>query len=224
LEEGKEGREGGEGKEGKAVGLVVVSSDTGLCGTYNERVLEAAFAFLRENPAAVVVAIGKKGSRILARRGIPRVKEVLDWGGRYEPSRVEPLGQWIQERYFNRAVGSWWVVYTQFLSALRWKPVVELFLPIQRPPSLAWPERMIVEPDPGRVADELLRRFVAVEFRRILLEAFTSEHSARMIAMKNATDNAEEMIWNLTLVRNKVRQAAITKELIEVVSGAEALK
>ena len=74
------------------------------------------------------------------------------------------------------------------------------------------------------MAEALLERFVAAELRRILLEAFTSEHSARMIAMKNATDNAAEMIQTLTLVRNKARQAAITKELIEVVSGAEALK
>ncbi|MBI3616358.1 MAG: ATP synthase F1 subunit gamma [Candidatus Omnitrophica bacterium] len=219
-------------------GLIIVSSDTGLCGTYNEKVLSAAEGFLRENPSAVLVTIGKKGTRTLARRGVRRTKEILDWGGRYESSKAGALARWMQELYLNGTVSSWWVAYTRFISAMRWKPAVERFLPIERPPSPALPEKIIVEPAPAAaasgsrttafgpepVAEELLKRFIAGEFRRILLEAFTSEHSARMIAMKNATDNAAEMIQNLTLVRNKVRQAAITKELIEVVSGAEALK
>ena len=81
-----------------------------------------------------------------------------------------------------------------------------------------------MEPDAATFADRLLRRQLSSQFTRILLEAFTSEHSARMVAMKNATENADEMIGTLTLVRNKARQAAITKELLEVVSGAEALK
>ena len=86
------------------------------------------------------------------------------------------------------------------------------------------PERIIAEPDHETVADVLLNQFVRARFERVVLEAFTSEHSARMMAMRNATDNATEMIEHLTLVRNKVRQATITKELIEVVSGAEALR
>ncbi|MBI3333301.1 MAG: F0F1 ATP synthase subunit gamma [Candidatus Omnitrophica bacterium] len=208
-------------------GLVVLSSDTGLCGTYNERLLSAAERFLRENPSTQVIAIGKKGSRALARRGIGRVKEILDWGGRYESSRVNSLFQWLKELYLDGTVSSWWIAYTQFLSALRFKPVVERLLPAERPPleeAGRIPERQIVEPNLEEAAEQLVARFLGAEFRRILLEAFTSEHSARMIAMKNATDNASEMIRHLTLVRNKVRQAAITKELIEVVSGAEALK
>ena len=213
-----------EGEEGAPAGLVILSSDTGLCGTYNERILNVAEGFLRENPSALVVTIGKKGNRTLARRGIRRAKEILDWGGRYEPPKVAELTQWMQELYLNGAVSSWWVAYTRFFSAMRWKPVVERFLPIERPSVPGLPEQMIVEPGPKPVAEELLRHFISAEFRRILLEGFTSEHSARMIAMKNATDNAAEMIQHLTLVRNKVRQAAITKELIEVVSGAEALK
>jgi len=205
-------------------GLLIVSSDTGLCGTYNERVLSAAQGFLRENPSAVVVAIGKKGNRTFVRRGIRRTKEILDWGGRYDSSKAAELARWMQELYLNGTVSSWWVATTIFISAIRWKAVVERFLPLERPAAAGLPEKMIVEPSAEAVAEELLARFAAGEFRRLLLEAFTSEHSARMIAMKNATDNAAEMVEHLTLVRNKVRQAAITKELIEVVSGAEALK
>jgi len=206
------------------VGLIIVSSDTGLCGTYNERVLGLSKGFLLEHPSAVVVAIGKKAGRFLARRGIRREKEILDWGGRYHPDRASPVLDGIEEIYLKGSVSAWWIAYTQFICALSWKPTLERFLPMERPPSLDLPERMLTEPDEARVLQEILRRFVRASFTRILLEAFTAEHSARMIAMKNATDNAAEMIESLTLVRNKVRQAAITKELIEVVSGAEALK
>ena len=212
-----------QGKEGAPLGLILISSDTGLCGTYNERVLGVAQQFLLENPSAVIVTIGKKGTRTLIRRGIHRAKEVLDWGGRYEPAKADPVARWILELFFNGTVCCWWIASMQFISALRWKPTVEQFIPTVRPASEEVPEKIIVEPDLERVSDDLLRRFNAAQFRRVVLEAFTSEHSARMIAMKNATDNAAEMIEHLTLVRNKARQAAITKELIEVVSGAQAL-
>ena len=205
-------------------GLILISSDTGLCGSYNERVIDAADRFLRENRSAVVVAIGRKGNRALARRGVPRVREIIDWGGRYKEAPVAELSGWIQQMYLTGAVSGWWAAYTQFVSALRFKPVVELVLPLQREASEGLSDKVIVEPALSLVAEALLRRFVNGQFRRVLLEAFTSENSARMLAMKNATDNAAEVVSHLTLVRNKARQAAITKELIEVVSGAEALR
>lgn len=217
--------------ESVPAGLIVVTSDTGLCGTYNERVLGLAGNFLLEHPSATVVSIGKKGTRVLVRRGISRLKEIVDWGGRYDSSRGATLLQWLKELYLSGAVSAWWVAYTRFISAMRFQPAVERFLPLT-PPSPqrgegkgeGFPERVIIEPNLPQVTEELLNRFVEGQWTRILLEAFTSEHSARMIAMKNATDNAAEMIDSLTLVRNKVRQAAITKELIEVVSGAEVLR
>ena len=205
-------------------GLVVVTSDTGLCGTYNDRVVALAEGFIKEHPSALVVTIGRKGNRALHRRGIPRAQEILDWGGRYDLTKVGALLEWLESLYRAKRVGSWWVASTQFISAIRWKPSVERLLPIERPTSFRVPGRVILEPDLKTIADELLNRFVRAAFRHALLSAFTAEHATRMIAMKNATDNAAEMIDGLTLVRNKVRQAAITKELIEVVSGAEALK
>ena len=207
------------------IGLLVVTSDTGLCGTYNERVLEIAERFLIENPSAQVVALGKKGNRFLSRRGLRRAKEILDWGGRYDPARAFPLFDWLVECFFAGEVSGWAVVYTECISALRWKPAVAPFLPLLRSsPETAHVEKLIVEPDVPRFAEQLLQRALRARFARILLEAFTAEHSARMIAMKNATENATEMFDHLTLVRNNARQAAITKELLEVVSGAEALK
>jgi len=219
-------------------GLLLITSDTGLCGTYNEKVLSAAAKFRMEFPSAVVVAIGKKGTRSLSARGGPRpVKEIVTWGGRYEVTQAHALLDWLESEYLGGRVSSWNVAYTRFISALSWKPVVERLLPAERDPKSVpgtdlqssvpgtdFPEKVIVEPDAATFADRLLRRQLRSQFARVLLEAFTSEHSARMVAMKNATENADEMISSLTLVRNKARQAAITKELIEVVSGAEALK
>ncbi len=206
------------------VGLIVVTSDAGLCGTYNERVLGLAGNFGLEHPSTTVVSIGRKGTRVLVRRGIPVLKEIVDWGGRYDPSRGTALLQWLKDLFLQGTVSAWWVAYTRFVSAMRFTPTVERFLPLELLAAKGLPERVIIEPNLPQVTEELLNRFVEGQWARILLEAFTSEHSARMIAMKNATDNAAEMIDSLTLVRNRVRQAAITKELIEVVSGAEALR
>ena len=213
-----------EAPEVPPAGLILVTSDTGLCGTYNERVLSAAAKFRMEFPSGVVVAIGRKGTRALAHRGVRPAKEIVTWGGRYDPAEAGKLLGWMEAEYLEGRVSSWNASYTRFLSALSWKPVVERLMPTERPEPQEYPEKVIVEPDAATFADELLRQQLRSQFARILLEAFTAEHSARMVAMKNATENADEMISSLTLVRNKARQAAITKELIEVVSGAEALK
>ncbi len=205
-------------------GLVLITSDTGLCGTYNEKVFSAAAGFRLEFPSAVVVTIGKKGTRILVHRGVRPAKEILGWGGRYEPAEAGKLLEWLEAEYLGGRISSWNLAYTRFISALSWKPVLERLLPADRPAAQEYPEKVIVEPDVAVFADRLLRRQLRAQFARILLEAFTAEHSARMVAMKNATENADEMISSLTLVRNKARQATITKELIEVVSGAEALR
>ena len=216
---------GGSDPHGSApAGLIVITSDTGLCGTYNERVLAQVEKFHMEFPSVVVVTIGKKGTRVLVRRGTQRAKEIVHWGGRYDPEQAQALLQWLRERYLKGEVSSWSIAYMRFISALQWRPAIEMLLPVEWPKAQEFPEKVIVEPDLPHFLEELLEQFVRARFARILLEAFTSEHSARMVAMKNATENADEMIETLTLVRNKVRQAAITKELLEVVSGAEALK
>ncbi len=212
------------GKEEAPAGLLLITSDTGLCGTYNEKVLSAAAKFRMEFPSAVIMAIGRKGTRALVHRGTRPTKEIVTWGGRYDPAEAGKLLGWMESEYLEGRVSSWNAATTSFLSALSWKPVVERLLPAARPAAQEYPEKVIVEPDAVTFADRLLRRNLRSQFARILLEAFTAEHSARMVAMKNATENADEMISSLTLVRNKARQAAITKELIEVVSGAEALK
>ena len=206
------------------VGLLLITSDTGLCGAYNERVIHTAANFLKENPLAKIVTVGRKGSRSFARRGISRHREILDWGGRYDAKATREFVLWIQKSYWSGEVSAWYVAYTQFIPALSWKPPLERILPLEYEAAGSSTEKLLIEPEAAELADILLKRYLEAGVTRILLEAFTAEHSARMIAMKNATENAAEMISTLTLVRNKARQASITKELLEVVSGAEALK
>lgn len=209
-------------------GLLLITSDTGLCGTYNERVAALGVRFLRENPSAQVVLVGKKGARAITRLGVKPVETISDWGGRYRHGPAMELAERLQSRFLSSQVGAWWVAYTRFVSAVMLRPTVELFLPFEREgdegPGTDLPEKLITEPDVETVTGALLRAAVRSRFQRMLLEAFTSEHSARMMAMRNATDNAEEMVNQLTLSLNKARQAAITTELIEVVSGANALQ
>ena len=214
------------GQEAPPVGLLLITSDTGLCGTYNERVISAAAKFMLEFPSAKVkvVAIGRKGNRSFTRRGIARSREILDWGGRYDSKTTHEFVLWMQKSYLDGEVSAWYVAYTQFISALSWKPTLERILPLEYSAAGGSDEKLLIEPEAPELADIILKRYMEAGMTRILLEAFTAEHSARMIAMKNATENATEMISTLTLVRNKARQASITKELLEVVSGAEALK
>ena len=114
-------------------GLVIITSDTGLCGTYNEKVLSAAARFRMEFPSAVVVAIGKKGTRSLSSHGGPcPAKEIITWGGRYDPAEAGKLLGWLESEYLEGKVSSWNIASTRFLSALSWKPVVERLLPVER--------------------------------------------------------------------------------------------
>jgi len=136
-------------------GLLLVTSDTGLCGTYNERVVNAAEKFLLEFPSAQVVAIGRKGNRTFTRKGIPRLREVLDWGGRYNPAQASSFEDWLKDLYLKGEVSAWYVAYTQFISALRWKPTVTRLLPLgqQAPPE--FPEKLTL---PGLHDSDLLIR------------------------------------------------------------------
>ena len=131
------------------------------------------------------------------------------------------------QEFLSGGAGTVSVLYSRFASATTYRPTVETWLPITlSPPSTVHrpPLEYIFEPSPQRVFDDLLPRWALAKFQLAMLEAFTSEHSARMIAMKNATDNAQELLDTLTTQRNKIRQAAITKELSEIVGTAEALK
>jgi F-type H+-transporting ATPase subunit gamma len=218
--------------------LVLFTSDTGLCGAYNTNLISMTEAYLRQDGRRPnqMVYIGKKGYRYFTKRGFAATDSYLDLAGRPNIAKAETIGKAIMERFLSGQVASVQLLYAQYLSSMSSKPTVLQWLPIKldaaerdakkapQPVKAAAADEYIFEPSPKAVFEDLLPRWVVAKFQLVMLEAFTSEHSARMIAMKNATDNAEELLKTLTRQRNKIRQASITKEISEIVGTAEALK
>jgi F-type H+-transporting ATPase subunit gamma len=228
-----------------ASALVIVTSDTGLCGSYNTNLIHLAESHIRRESARPTqyTYIGKKGHRALTKRGFAASQAFLDLAGRPNVSRIGEIGTQLMDQFLAGQVSSVQIVSARFRSAASSKPSVTAWLPAtfgdtrlnsQRGHtelSLVSPKSArlasddyIFEPSPQAVLQDLLPRWALLKFQMAILEAFTSEHSARMIAMKNATDNAQELLGSLTSQRNRIRQASITKEISEIVGTAEALK
>lgn len=218
-------------EDGKIL-LVMLTSDRGLCGGFNANVQRAAAEFVRQNGGSNevdVIAIGKKGRDFLTYRRIAMrtaYTELFIRQVAYEQARdlsVQLLDAYEQERYREVVV-----IYNRFRSAIQQQVSTVRLLPMSAHTSTevepAEPFDYLYEPSPAAVLDSLLRREVEVQLFQMFLESFAGEHGARMTAMDSATTNASEMIASLTLTFNRARQAAITKELIEVVSGADALQ
>ncbi len=212
-------------REVKSVGLVVVTSDRGLCGAYNGNVIAAAEGFLRENRDVPVqlILIGKKGFDYFKKRDWPILHHVLEVAGKPDFRRISEITSTVIQFYLSHELDEIHLIYTQFLSALSIKPVCTQFLGLQKK-NVEQPVQTIFEPTLNEVLDRFLPEYVASRMYIALVEAATAENSARMVAMKAATDNAGEMIDRLTLSRNKARQASITKEILEIVTAGEALK
>jgi F-type H+-transporting ATPase subunit gamma len=214
-----------ETREVKSIGLVVVTSDRGLCGAYNGNVIGRAEDFLAEHSAQDVklMLIGKKGHDYFKKRNWPILLKSLDIAGKPDFQKISDITQQIIQAYLTREVDVVYLIYTSYLSAMSVKPVCVKFLNLQQEGAVK-PVPTILEPSLPEILDQFLPKFVTSKMYISLMEAFTAENSARMIAMKTATDNAKEMIERLTLMRNKARQAAITKEILEIVTAGEALK
>jgi len=209
--------------------LVLFTSDAGLCGSYNTALIQLAESHLRRDSLrrTQLIFIGKKGHRYFTKRGHPAAETYLDLAGRPDLAKAEAIARRLMGRFLSGEFSSIHLLYSRFVSAAAYRPTILQWLPITfSPPSTVHRPQLdyLFEPSPQRVFEDLLPRWALAAFQVVLLEAFTSEHSARMIAMKNATDNAEEILKALTTQRNNVRQASITKELSEIVGTAEALK
>ncbi len=219
-------------REEKKVLFIVVTSDKGLCGGFNGNVLKRLMAAVEENAGKEisVVAMGKKGRDICRSRGLKIEREYLNWGKDFEYQRAAEMAKFISEMFVDGKVDKVSLVYNEFKSVIQQEVILEQLLPIV-PEDMATDSDgkmhdvdYIYEPDEESILETLLGRYMAVEIYRACLESTASEHGARMTAMDSATRNAGEMIDDLTLFYNRARQAYITKELIEVVNGAEALK
>ena len=218
--------------DAKAAGLIVVTTDKGLCGGMNTNVLRVVTAKLRELQGAGVsteaVAIGNKGLGFLNRVGARVVSHVTGLGDTPHLDKLIGPVKVLLDAYAEGKVNAVYLCYTRFINTMRQESVVEQLLPLssetlQTGGKAAHGWDYIYEPDAQSVIDELLVRYAESLIYQAVAENMASEQSARMVAMKAATDNAGSVIDELKLVYNKTRQAAITKELSEIVAGAAAV-
>src|SRR6266849_3367875 len=224
-----------EVREPKRVEVVLLTSDRGLCGGFNSNIVRRAQRFLvEEGPRFESVqfsTIGRRGRDFARKRGIQTRKDYVGFFGKLRFAMAKEVAEDLITEYQEKHLDAVYLLYNQFKSAISQQITLVQLLPIVPPPqakpagekALVTPEH-IYEPSRPRVLEHLLPRQLAVQMWRALLESEASEHGARMTAMDSATKNATEIIARLSLEYNRARQAAITKELMEIVSGAEALK
>ncbi len=217
--------------------LVLVTADKGLCGAFNTNLIKAAQAFINKNPGKQIeiVAVGRKGRDFFRRRNATVANEYvgLTGKGRVEFSEALEVARDVIKRFTeDEGLDKAFIIYNEFRSVLSQRVVTEQLLPVSRETEAEEPTGAsggvtlvdyIYEQPPGEIFSRLLPRLVETQIFRALLESVASEHGARMTAMDSASKNARELIDSLTLNMNRVRQAAITNEIIEVVSGAAAL-
>lgn len=228
-----------QSREVKRVGYVIVSADRGLAGGYNANILRRAQETIdAEEREYQLTVIGRKARDYFRKRNYELAEEYIGIGDEIDFMLARELARELIQAYEQGELDEVHLVYTRFVSAAVHRPTVERLLPLDRPSAPAETEsgdqdgdgsgaeegaEYLYEPDPATILQILLPRFVEIQVYRALMEAKASELGARMVAMKNASDNADEMLGELTLSFNRARQASITKELSEIVGGADAL-
>lgn len=226
-----------EKREVKNIALVVATSDKGLCGSFNSDVLRKTLHFIKENgdKKIDIISIGRKGADYLRRNSrCDIVAQFQDYGREIEFEEILPIAKVLRSGYLDKTYDQIDLIYSHFESALKQTPVVKQLLPIvedhmdildlwQKPIHLDKEVEYKFEPDPDTVLERLLPQFLRMQLFGAMLESNASEHSARMVGMKNATDNAGSLIDELTLLYNSIRQDSITREIAEISSAAEAM-
>ena len=213
------------------VALILVTPDRGLTGALNSNVIRRASRYIL-NEAGVpvsIIAVGRKGRDFMLRYGREVVAEFTGLGDYPTLNQVTPITQIAVDDFVNGRVDAVFVVYSRFVSTMTQTPDIQQVLPVQPPtgddaPTAARAANFIFEPSPAVVLNTLLPRYVDQQVYRAILESIASEHAARMVAMRNATDNARDLVSDLTLSMNKARQAQITREVSEIAAGANALR
>lgn len=218
-----------EEREVKKKTLVLMTSDRGLCGSFNANLIRRAKQWFKENEGAEVelVTVGKKCNDFFKSRQWEIIGYYADWGGVLDYDKAKEIVKFLTDRFVSGETDEITLVYTHFISTVRYKIETDRYLPIIKPEAVEGSDvnrEYIFEPNPEEIYAALMPGYATTKLVSALAESFASEHGSRMIAMGNATTNAGEMVDTLTLDYNKARQGQITKELLEVVSGAEALK
>jgi len=219
-------------REARTIGVLLVTPDRGLAGALNTTIIRRGTEVIVENESAdgravQVVTVGRKGQDFLARRGRTLLGTFTGIIDRVRYDDVIPIARVIMDGFVNGSIDRALLVYPRFISTLTQRPEVVQLLPIE-PPESARRERAqrldyIFEPDPQSILQQLLPRYIEVQIYQAILETAASFFSAQMVAMRNATDNANDLVEDLSLTYNKVRQANITNQVTEIASAAEAM-
>lgn len=206
--------------------VIVLTSDRGMCGAFNTNVLRRADLFIGEQKSEFVQldvsTIGKRGRDHFSKKGQAVAQDHQNIYGHVSFLAAQTIARQLTETFLEKQLDAVYLVYNRFVSAMTQTVQVERLLPIIADDSEAVETSFIYEPNQATLLDQLLPRYLSTQIYRALLESVAAEHGARMTAMESATKNASEMIGQLTLAYNRARQAGITKELMEIVAGAEA--
>ena len=218
--------------------IVLFTSNRGLAGGYNTNIIKKTASFIKKNDKPVsVLAVGRKGRDTFSRAGKKVIAEFSNIPDRPSLIDVLPIARIALDDFLSGETDEVFLAYTSFVNTIVQNPVVKRLLPLV-PDKLeeqavaghvtdtkrTLASTYIYEPDPAELLDVILPRFTETQIYQAVLESLASEHSARMVAMRNATDNANELVSDLTLTYNRVRQESITKEMLDIVGGAEAQK
>lgn len=215
-----------EVREPRRVAYVIMTADRGLCGGFNANLIRKTLHEIRAYDNVSLITVGRKGRDFFRRLGYDIKAQFIGLGEDIQFAKAREIAHTLIEAYTQQEFDEIYMVYSEFRSAISQRPVTVKLLPVEPPAEekkQQWSTEYIFEPDPGQVLDILLPRYVETMVYSALLESKASEHGARMTAMGSATDNAAELINKLTISLNRARQAAITTEISEIVSGAAAL-
>lgn len=212
----------------KKVAYVVVTADRGLCGGFNNNIIQQAAHTIKEHSFEEhkLICAGRKGYEFFRRNKYPIIDKFINFFNNLKYHHAQQITDRIIELYLKEELDAVIMIYNEFKSAIQQRIIIERLLPLE-PEKVAKRKseiEYIYEPEPLKILDTLIPLHIAIQVWRVLLESSAAEHGARMTAMDNATENAQEMIESLTMYYNRVRQAAITRELTEIVAGADALK
>jgi F-type H+-transporting ATPase subunit gamma len=212
-------------EEEKKILLIVVTADKGLCGAFNTNIIRAAQNAILDGrwESVELLPIGRKGNDFFKRRTTPIRRQATQVFQALSLETARDIATKITEDFISGEIDAVYVIYNEFKSIIAQNVKLERLLPIERPAEAPANEiDYIYEPGPEQILNDLLPKHIEFQLYRILLESAAAEQGARMTAMESATKNASDMISSLTLSYNRIRQAAITKEIIEIVSGAAA--
>lgn len=224
--------------QGDEVLIILVTGDRGLCGAYNHNIIQTTLEFADSIPNPVrYVTVGQRGRDLMWRMGKSVVAEFHDLPVVPALDDVSPIARTATDEFLEGHISEIYLAYTDFVNMLKQNPAIQPLLPLCKPQvgdqvPMAWVAELhpapvteyIFEPDAVTILDEILPRFIELQVFEAILEGHASEHAARMVAMGNATENAKELVEDLTLDYNKVRQRSITREILDIAGGAEALE